>query len=85
MLEINNVDCTLVCQDYGLVYFSRIIDDSSEWRTFSNVTSKGGSNSSKIDGKLDPYLFNHGTQMTAKAQVRFRNGVTDPLQLQRTY
>jgi transcription initiation factor TFIIIB Brf1 subunit/transcription initiation factor TFIIB len=68
MLVVNHVEGTLVCQGCGLVQLSRIIDDSSEWRTFSSETSSGGSNPSRVGGRLNPYLSNHGidTQVTGK-------------------
>lgn len=67
-LVTNHVEGTVVCRDCGLVQLSRIIDDSSEWRTFSSETANGGSNPSRVGGKLNPYLSNYGidTQVTGK-------------------
>ena len=59
-LVINHVEGTIVCQNCGLVQQSRIIDDSSEWRTFSSETSNSGANPSRVGGKLNPYLSNYG-------------------------
>ncbi len=47
---------------------SRIIDDSSEWRTFSSETSSGGANPSRVGGKLNPYLSNYGIDTQVKGK-----------------
>ncbi|CDW73110.1 transcription initiation factor iib [Stylonychia lemnae] len=59
-LVTNHVEGTIVCQNCGLVQQQRIIDDSSEWRTFSSETSSGGANPSRVGGRLNPYLSNYG-------------------------
>jgi len=59
-LVINNKEGTIVCQKCALVQQSRIIDDSSEWRTFSSETGSSGANPSRVGGKLNPYLSNYG-------------------------
>jgi len=51
---------TIVCQSCGLVQQSRIIDETSEWRTFSTETSNSGGNPSRVGGRLNPYLSNYG-------------------------
>lgn len=70
-LVINHVEGTIVCTFCGIVQLSRIIDDSSEWRTFSSETANGGSNPSRVGGKLNPYLSNYGidTQVTGKGSA----------------
>lgn len=67
-LVTNHVEGTVVCRGCGLVQLSRIIDDSSEWRTFSSETANGGNNPSRVGGRLNPYLSNYGldTQVTGK-------------------
>lgn len=65
-LVINHVEGTIVCQKCGLVQQSRIIDDSSEWRTFSSETSSNGANPSRVGGKLNPYLSNYGIDTQVK-------------------
>jgi hypothetical protein len=45
---------------------SRIIDESSEWRTFSSETSTNGANPSRVGGKLNPYLSNYGIDTQVK-------------------
>ena len=67
-LVINHVEGTIVCQNCGLVQQSRIIDDSSEWRTFSSETSSGGANPSRVGGKLNPYLSNYGLDTQVKGK-----------------
>ena len=65
-LVINHVEGTIVCQNCGLVQQSRIIDDTSEWRTFSSETSSNGANPSRVGGKLNPYLSNYGIDTQVK-------------------
>ena len=67
-LVIKHVEGTIVCNNCGLVQQSRIIDDASEWRTFSSETSNGGSNPNRVGGKLNPFLSNYGidTQVVGK-------------------
>ena len=67
-LVIKQREGTIVCEGCGLVQQSRIIDDSSEWRTFSSEASSAGANPSRVGGKLNPYLSNSGidTQVTGK-------------------
>lgn len=63
---------TIVCQSCGLVQQSRIIDEASEWRTFSSETSQGnGANPSRVGGKLNPLLSNFGidTKLTGGANA----------------
>lgn len=57
-----------MCQGCGLVQQSRIIDEYSEWRTFSSETQNNGANPSRVGGKLNPYLSNYGidTQVGGK-------------------
>ena len=59
-LVIKQREGTIVCQQCGLVNQSRIIDESSEWRTFSSETASSGANPSRVGGKLNPYLSNYG-------------------------
>ncbi len=47
---------------------SRIIDDSSEWRTFYSETSSGGANPSRVGGKPNPYLSNYGINNQVKGK-----------------
>ena len=65
-LVINHVEGTIVCSNCGLVQQSRIIDESSEWRTFSSETASGGANPSRVGGKLNPYLSNYGIDTQVK-------------------
>jgi transcription initiation factor TFIIIB Brf1 subunit/transcription initiation factor TFIIB len=67
-LVIKQREGTIVCQNCGLVQMSRIIDETSEWRTFSSETQNNGSNPSRVGGKLNPYLSNYGidTMVTGK-------------------
>ena len=57
---------TIVCQNCGLVQQQRIIDESSEWRTFSSETANSGANPSRVGGKLNPYLSNYGIDTQVK-------------------
>ena len=59
-LVIKTREGTIVCQNCGLVQQQRIIDESSEWRTFSSETANSGANPSRVGGKLNPYLSNYG-------------------------
>ena len=59
-LVIKHYEGTIVCDNCGLVQQSRIIDDSSEWRTFSTEAAGSGANPSRVGGKLNPYLSNYG-------------------------
>ena len=65
-LLINHVEGTIVCSNCGLVQQERIIDDSSEWRTFSSETSNSGQNPSRVGGRLNPYLSNYGIDTQVK-------------------
>ena len=65
-LKINHVEGTIVCSDCGLVQQQRIIDDSSEWRSFSSENSAGGANSNRVGGKWNPYLSNYGIDTVVK-------------------
>ena len=69
-LVIKHVEGTIVCQNCGLVQQSRIIDDSSEWRTFNSENSPGSSHSnpSRVGGKLNPYLHNSGIDTVVKGK-----------------
>lgn len=65
-LVIKQREGTIVCEGCGLVQQSRIIDESSEWRTFSSETSNNGTNPSRVGGKLNPYLSNYGIDTQVK-------------------
>ena len=65
-LVIKQREGTIVCEGCGLVQQSRIIDESSEWRTFSSETSNSGTNPSRVGGKLNPYLSNYGIDTQVK-------------------
>lgn len=67
-LVIKHFEGTIVCQNCGLVQQSRIIDDSSEWRTFSSETASSGANPSRVGGRLNPYLSNYGIDTQVKGQ-----------------
>ena len=45
---------------------SRIIDDSSEWRSFSSETGSGGASSNRVGGKWNPFLSNYGIDTVVK-------------------
>lgn len=50
-----------MCQNCGIVQQARVIDESSEWRNFSNDNGGGGqSNANRVGGKLNPYLQDFG-------------------------
>jgi len=56
-----------VCQSCGLVKQSRIIDESSEWRNFSNENGEGGgANKNRVGGKLNPYYSDFGLTTMVK-------------------
>eukprot|EP00230_Micromonas_polaris_P007241 CAMPEP_0117636628 /NCGR_PEP_ID=MMETSP0802-20121206/6884_1 /TAXON_ID=38833 /ORGANISM="Micromonas sp., Strain CCMP2099" /LENGTH=359 /DNA_ID=CAMNT_0005441485 /DNA_START=20 /DNA_END=1099 /DNA_ORIENTATION=- len=49
----------LICTECGLVLESRVIDESSEWRTFSD-SDKGGADPSRTAGPTNRMLSNGG-------------------------
>ena len=66
-LVINHVEGTIVCRNCGLVQQSRIIDETSEWRTFTSETSGNNSaNPSRVGGKLNPYFSKSGIDTQVK-------------------
>ena len=67
-LRINHVEGTIVCTECGLVNQSRIIDDSSEWRTFNSENSNSGANPNRVGGRVNPYLTNYGIDTQVKGQ-----------------
>jgi transcription initiation factor TFIIIB Brf1 subunit/transcription initiation factor TFIIB len=57
----NRAEGTIVCTSCGLVQESRVIDETSEWRNFSNENSDGaGSAKNRCGGKLNPYYSDFG-------------------------
>lgn len=64
---MNRAEGTLVCIGCGLVKRSRIIDETSEWRNFSNENSEGGANTrDRVGGKLNPYMSDFGLSTMVK-------------------
>lgn len=58
---INRAEGTLVCAGCGLVGQSKLIDETSEWRNFSNENGAAGENTrDRVGGKLNPYLSDFG-------------------------
>ena len=57
-----------MCNGCGLVQQARIIDDSSEWRTFSSESASSGANPSRVGGRLNPYLSNYGIDTKVTGQ-----------------
>ncbi|KAK4319024.1 hypothetical protein Pmani_010003 [Petrolisthes manimaculis] len=54
-----------ICADCGLVVGDRVIDVSSEWRTFSNENTNG--NPSRVGGPLNPLL--NGSDLSTIIEV----------------
>lgn len=63
---INRAEGTLVCIGCGLVNQSRIIDETSEWRNFSNENSDGTNTRDRVGGKLNPYMTDFGMSTMVK-------------------
>lgn len=65
----NRAEGTIVCTNCGLVQQSRVIDETSEWRNFSNENSGGGQSSlNRVGGKLNPYMSDFGLSTMVKGQ-----------------
>lgn len=63
----NRAEGTIVCTNCGLVQQARVIDETSEWRNFSNENSGGGQNSmNRVGGKLNPYMSDFGLSTMVK-------------------
>ena len=63
----NRAEGTIVCTNCGLVQQSRVIDETSEWRNFSNENSGGGQNNqNRVGGKLNPYMSDFGLSTMVK-------------------
>lgn len=57
---MNRAEGTLVCTNCGLVSQSRIIDETSEWRNFSNDNGDGPNVQNRVGGRLNPYVSDFG-------------------------
>lgn len=58
---INRAEGTLVCTNCGLVSQSRLIDEASEWRNFSNDNGGEANNAKdRVGGRLNPYVSDFG-------------------------
>ena len=70
---MNRAEGTIVCINCGLVKASRLIDETSEWRNFSNENSDGAGNTrNRVGGKLNPYMSDFGLSTMVKG-----NGATN--------
>ena len=63
---INRAEGTLVCTSCGLVSQSRLIDETSEWRNFSNDNGDGTNTRDRVGGKLNPYVSDFGLTTMVK-------------------
>jgi len=57
---MNRAEGTLVCTNCGLVNKSRIIDEASEWRNFSNDNGEANNSRDRVGGRLNPYVSDFG-------------------------
>ena len=57
---MNRAEGTVVCTNCGLVSQSRIIDEASEWRNFSNDNGEANNSRDRVGGKLNPYVSDFG-------------------------
>ena len=57
---MNRAEGTVVCTNCGLVSQSRIIDEASEWRNFSNDNGEATNSRDRVGGKLNPYVSDFG-------------------------
>ena len=64
---MNRAEGTIVCTNCGLVKESRVIDETSEWRNFSNENGDGAGNTrNRVGGKLNPYMSDFGLSTMVK-------------------
>lgn len=63
---MNRAEGTLVCTNCGLVNESRIIDETSEWRNFSNENGDGTNARDRVGGRLNPYMSDFGLSTMVK-------------------
>ena len=70
---MNRAEGTIVCTNCGLVNKSGVIDETSEWRNFSNENGDGAGNTrNRVGGKLNPYMSDFGLSTMVKG-----NGAKD--------
>lgn len=55
-----------MCTNCGLVNESRIIDETSEWRNFSNENGDGTNARDRVGGRLNPYVSDFGLSTMVK-------------------
>ena len=67
----------LVCTECGLVLESRVVDESSEWRTFSD-SDKAGVDPNRTAGPTNRMLANGGLQNQHDTQYRIIAGGVSP-------
>ena len=64
---MNRAEGTIVCMNCGLVKESKVIDETSEWRNFSNENGDGAGNTrNRVGGKLNHYLSDFGLSTMVK-------------------